>query len=381
MKQMKEEHIQFYTQQSIESLNDRLRKGVQVTKASVDRLNDDPLGQAHSEEKVAVLLSGHNFMGGQRMWGVQVYLYDFGHRRGVELVALGDKMGSTIMNSYYGGGYMQFGDSKKRAARLQQILTEGDSTWVMADQEGQPEVPAPEVPAPEAAQAVSDEGVNLATSSVYGFVEMLKPTSNKEGFANMADKFFGVCCKKFADENPDFPACSELKCLYAVGLDKDSPDYYIYEPYLQLFPDKSEAVDRVIKELVTWSAANPSDVRVLCMLAFTAMNMEDLDSAHEFLYRILVQEKKGVDISPIRVDWAAIALATDFEDWFYAKYGNGQPAPAPVQAADIPAEVPARNPVKAPALNVPSLDGMGTYQKTAVILAAAAAASAFLRMI
>lgn len=398
---MKSESVIFYTQQSVEQLTNRLRQAVQAVKGEVSQLQDDGLNSTPEEERLAILISGHNFMGGQRMWGVQVFISDFQTSRSVELVALGDKLGSTIMNSYYGGGYLQFGDSKKRRDRIAAMLTDNDPSAVFdTGQELPPEqepVPQAQPSAPEV-HVVSDDGVDLQASSAYNMMNFLRSSVDKEAVTNMADGFFGESCRKFADENPDFPACSELKFLYASALPKDNENYYIYEPYLQLFPDSSEAVNRIVRELFTWNAANPGDVRALCLLAYTAITFEDLEKAREYLYRILLLEKQGTSLEGFVPDWGAMAVAADFEEWFVKKYGDGQVVqPAqPVQSAQVVKPVQPVQPVQAApmtqpvqskpsfakgSVNLPSLGNGSMFHKAAIILAGAAVVTGVLGLL
>ena len=83
MGSIKTDSIEFATQRSLKDLTNALRRAISTTKAQVDRLEagDDPLGNDDVQPQVAVLLSGRSLMIGTRMWGVQVYLYDFGDRR------------------------------------------------------------------------------------------------------------------------------------------------------------------------------------------------------------------------------------------------------------------------------------------------------------
>ena len=136
MGSIKTDSIEFATQRSLKDLTNALRRAISTTKAQVDRLeaDDDPLGNDDVQPQVAVLLSGRSLMIGTRMWGVQVYLYDFGDRRFGELVALGESFLSGALNSYYNGENFQLGDSKKRSAQILSILTENDPTALIGDQ-------------------------------------------------------------------------------------------------------------------------------------------------------------------------------------------------------------------------------------------------------
>ena len=398
MSSMKTDSVFFTTNQSIQELTNRLRQATRAIKGEVSQLNNDALADVPPEERLAVLISGHNFMGGQRLWGVQVFFYELRSQRAVELVAVGDKMGTAILSSYYADGYYQFGDSKKRRDRICAILTENDPTVQFDNGQDNSAKQTSAVPQPAATSEpaqddtvhiVSSDGVDLQASGLYQASLMLKTgVEDKEGAYNMAFNLFGLLCKQFSEANPDFPACSELKYLYAIGADKNSDDYYIYEPYLQLYSDSSNVIDPMVQELVTWSKANPEDLKAWVLLAYCAAAQEDFESTNIFLYRALQQEKNGADKDSVLVNWGALTLYTGFEDWFIEKFANGQqpyfqsqPSPAP-QRQSVPTPPAPAVSTSAPSINktatgrpaannAASFNGLSSFSKMSTLRKAA----------
>ena len=92
MGKTKTDSVEFTTKRSLQALSNDLRRAANATKAEVQKLQQDALSVDEIQPQIAVLLSGSNFMGGTRMWGVQVALYDLGDRRVAELIALGDSL-------------------------------------------------------------------------------------------------------------------------------------------------------------------------------------------------------------------------------------------------------------------------------------------------
>ena len=224
MDKLKTDIVEYTTQRSMRDLTDALRRAISATKADVEQLEDDPLELGDDiKPQVAVLLSGSNFMGGSRMWGVQVMLYELGDRRAVQLVAIGEGFGAGVM-SYYTGGYFELRDGKRRRDKILAILTENDPTAKMDILENdepeetvpyygetaapqtasyQPTPAAAPAPAASAAQyAVSPDGVDPNSSLLFQRMVQLKSTITdftQEQLDNLAYKLFVVDCEKFAD--------------------------------------------------------------------------------------------------------------------------------------------------------------------------------------
>lgn len=77
MGKTKTDSVEFTTKRSLQALSNDLRRAANATKAEVQKLQQDALSVDEIQPQIAVLLSGSNFMGGTRMWGVQVALYDW----------------------------------------------------------------------------------------------------------------------------------------------------------------------------------------------------------------------------------------------------------------------------------------------------------------
>ena len=358
MGSIKTDSIEFATQRSLKDLTNALRRAISTTKAQVDRLeaDDDPLGNDDVQPQVAVLLSGRSLMIGTRMWGVQVYLYDFGDRRFGELVALGESFLSGALNSYYNGENFQLGDSKKRSAQILSILTENDPTALIGDQidaaldQEEAAIAAQSAPASSVVPAVSPDGVDPLKSELYTSIYKLRCGLSREEYANAAHALFSNACVEFADNNPDFPACSELKLIYAMGTGEGSEDRYVYQPYLDLFPDQGAAVKTAFTALMDWVGAHPDDVKALCLIAGGSSSVDAFDAVNERLYDVLVQESLGVNVENVLLLWTELALAADFESWYIDQFGvrEGEVPPAPVQPAPQVSSAPKAAPSTAP---------------------------------
>lgn len=358
MGSIKTDSIEFATQRSLKDLTNALRRAISTTKAQVDRLEagDDPLGNDDVQPQVAVLLSGRSLMIGTRMWGVQVYLYDFGDRRFGELVALGESFLSGALNSYYNGENFQLGDSKKRSTQILSILTENDPTALIGDQidaaldQEEAAIAAQSAPASSVVPAVSPDGVDPLKSELYTSIYKLRCGLSREEYANAAHALFSNACVEFADNNPDFPACSELKLIYAMGTGEGSEDRYVYQPYLDLFPDQGAAVKTAFTALMDWVGAHPDDVKALCLIAGGSSSVDAFDAVNERLYDVLVQESLGVNVENVLLLWTELALAADFESWYIDQFGvrEGEIPPAPVQPAPQVSSAPKAAPSTAP---------------------------------
>jgi len=358
MGKTKTDSVEFTTKRSLQALSNDLRGAANATKAEVQKLQQDALSVDEIQPQIAVLLSGSNFMGGTRMWGVQVALYDLGDRRVAELIALGDSLMDGIM-SYYTGGYFQLSDSKRRRDKILAILTKDDTTVRLGVHPDGEDDPAGSGAAPAAAAssggtsasadnskvpAVSPDGVDPLSSSLYPRMKMLDFNRPQEDYGHVANTMFGVVGKNFADAHPDFPAGSELKMLYAVGTEEGSQERYIYQPYIDLFPDPSDAIETLSRELFAWVDKHPDDAVACCLLANDASNTHDFDTLNESLYKALVAESHGAKVDDVLSYWGLLALAGGFEEWYIGRFGmreaaaptrSVEPAPQPrVQAPE-----------------------------------------------
>ncbi len=374
MGSIKTDSIEFATQRSLKDLTNALRRAISTTKAQVDRLeaDDDPLGNDDVQPQVAVLLSGRSLMIGTRMWGVQVYLYDFGDRRFGELVALGESFLSGALNSYYNGENFQLGDSKKRSAQILSILTENDPTALIGDQidaaldQEEAAIAAQSAPASSVVPAVSPDGVDPLKSELYTSIYKLRCGLSREEYANAAHALFSNACVEFADNNPDFPACSELKLIHAMGTEEGSEDRYVYQPYLDLFPDQGAAVKTAFTALMDWVEAHPDDVKALCLIAGGSSSVDAFDAVNERLYDVLVQESRGVNVENVLLLWTELALAADFESWYIDQFGAREGAfpPTPAESAPQVSSATAGRPNTAPKAAPSASAGAGAGAST-----------------
>ena len=101
MAKLQTESAEFKTQKSLQELTQILRRAANQLDAQVQAIrDDDPLGGFDLQPNLAVALSGKiGFLGGLKhfrngsahdTWGVQVYVYDKGVERQVELIAVGE---------------------------------------------------------------------------------------------------------------------------------------------------------------------------------------------------------------------------------------------------------------------------------------------------
>lgn len=85
---LKTDSIQFASKASVRDLGVKLQQICANLKASTQRLQiDDAFGVTENPD-IGVLAQGRKFMGNP--WAVQIYVYDRGNDRLVELIALGD---------------------------------------------------------------------------------------------------------------------------------------------------------------------------------------------------------------------------------------------------------------------------------------------------
>ncbi len=373
MGKMKQDSVEFTTQRSIRDLTQALRRAINATKAEVEELDDDPLDMEDDvKPQVAVLLSGSNFMGGSRMWGVQVVLYDLGDRRVAELIALGDSFGAGVM-SYYTGGYFELRDGKHRRDKILAILTENDPTvkkGVVLDDEPAAATPSyPEMNASPSAPSrgksaaaqstspahypVSPDGVDPNTSVLFGKMLQNKAASAKYTHDDMVDfayKLFGLDCEKFADLHPDFPARSELKAIRGDSADEGSQERYLYQPYLDMFPGENEALKRGIGAICDWVEPHEDDPLSVLLYADIFVIGNNYEKANIALYRVLLLESRGADVKDLQNNWAGTALTSGFENWYVRQFASSaSPRPAQTTAAQPKAAQPKAAQAKAAA--------------------------------
>ena len=374
MGKIKTDIEEFTTRRSLRELSDALRRAISATKAEVEKLEDDPLDTADDiKPDVQVLLSGSNFMGGPRMWGVQVLLYELGDRRAVQLIAIGEGFGAGVM-SYYTGGYFELRDGKRRRDKILAILTENDPTvkkGIVLDDEppeeperrpepvrqpeperlpepvrrpepvkktplrgnnaepdtsrkasgnssGKPAGPSPTVQAP-----VSPDGVDPAASLLYR--KMCENRSAVEGLTQeerdrIAYKLFALDCEKFAMRESAFPARSELMMIRGLETEAGTQERYPYQPYLDIFPDQQEAIVRGVNALKSWADSHQNDAFAALMRAGVCEALEDHEAANQWLYRVMLLEHRGVSVDDFLLTWINTAWASDFENWYVRRY-------------------------------------------------------------
>lgn len=346
MGKIKTDTVEFTTQRSLRDLTAALRRAIDATKAQVEQLEDDPLEMMDDiKPQVAVLLSGSNFMGGSRMWGVQVILYDLGDRRAAQLVAIGEGFGAGVM-SYYTGGYFELRDGKRRRDKILAILTENDPSaqkgisledepeeapLSYADLTSTPAAVSGTSPAGVAARSASGvrapaspDGVDPNTSFLFQKMQQNRAAVadfTQEQMDNVAYMLFALDCEKFADLHPDFPARSELKLIRALETEEGTQDRYLYQPYLDLFPEQNEAMARGINAIKSWAGSHSDDAFAALLCAGISEITDDHEAANQSLYRVLVLESRGANVNDLQVNWVQTAWASGFEDWYYQRFG------------------------------------------------------------
>ena len=109
---MKTEAIEFDTMKDVNQIVNILRS----QKGQIEKLEDDPFAGADGsiQPVVAVILYGKASLGdafkhfgaGKSEWGVQIYVYDLGTKRHIELIALGESAMKSAFSAYRatGGG-------------------------------------------------------------------------------------------------------------------------------------------------------------------------------------------------------------------------------------------------------------------------------------
>ncbi len=101
MGKLRTESAEFKTSKSLQEIADTLRRASYEMKAEVEQIgNNDPLGGFGNQPDLAVAFCGRlGLIGGVKhfrlncaydIWGVQIFVYDMGNERGVELVARGE---------------------------------------------------------------------------------------------------------------------------------------------------------------------------------------------------------------------------------------------------------------------------------------------------
>ena len=129
-----------------------------------------------------------------------------------------------------------------------------------------------------------------------------------------------------------------------MGTEEGSQERYIYQPYIDLFPDPSDAIETLSRELFAWVDKHPDDAVACCLLANDASNTHDFDTLNESLYKALVAESHGAKVDDVLSYWGLLALAGGFEEWYIGRFGmreaaaptrSVEPAPQPrVQAPE-----------------------------------------------
>lgn len=109
------------TDRSIEEVANILRQAAQEMRASVDKLEDDPLGKFGVQDDLAVVLYGEERGLSRDMWAVQVYARKNENGCEVELVAMGEGLSAGYTMSVYTGRILLKSSRKRRdllASRL-----------------------------------------------------------------------------------------------------------------------------------------------------------------------------------------------------------------------------------------------------------------------
>jgi len=128
MAKLKTERAEFKTSKSVQEIADILRQASYQMNAQVEQIgNNDPLGGFGEQPDLAVVFSGRlGFFGSFKhhrgnsaldIWGVQIYVYDRGNERGVELVALGEGGAFGVR-----GGGLNLGASREHMETLLSML-------------------------------------------------------------------------------------------------------------------------------------------------------------------------------------------------------------------------------------------------------------------
>lgn len=109
------------TSKNIQEVVQVIRQAAQEMRASVDKLEDDPLGKFEAQDDLAVVLYGEERGLSRDMWAVQVYARENGNGCEVELVAVGEGLSAGYTMSVYTGRIVLKSSRKRRdllASRL-----------------------------------------------------------------------------------------------------------------------------------------------------------------------------------------------------------------------------------------------------------------------
>ena len=114
----KADSMDFYINDTVQVIGRKLQTVAQQLKASVKELQSTSGGLAQFDDHadIEVLFEGKNFMGslgGGKYWAVQIYVYDEGDRRRVELVVVGDSGLARALKGGVNATSMGAGRSKR----------------------------------------------------------------------------------------------------------------------------------------------------------------------------------------------------------------------------------------------------------------------------
>lgn len=126
MGKLRTESAEFKTSKSLQEIADILRRASYEMKAEVEQIgNNDPLGGFGNQPDLAVAFCGrlglfgsfkhYRLNSSNDIWGVQIFVYEMGNERGVELVALGES--ASMFN-----GALNLGASKEHMEKLLSML-------------------------------------------------------------------------------------------------------------------------------------------------------------------------------------------------------------------------------------------------------------------
>jgi len=103
---MKTEPIKFTTKKTVKEISNALRNICSEIKATTERIESaDVFGVNEQKSDIGVLAHGKTAFPMGVPWGVQIYVYDKGIERKVELIALDNGFTSSFVKASFGGGY------------------------------------------------------------------------------------------------------------------------------------------------------------------------------------------------------------------------------------------------------------------------------------
>ena len=343
-KAMKSDSVQFNTRMTLQQI-------VQVLnsyKCQIQSIQSDPFAQDKADIEVvmvgmATMADAAMHVGaGKSQWGVQVYVYDMGKYRSVELVALGEsgfkyawtegRYQGALDSMVNGQSYINIRHSKKyrdEIMRKLQPVTSGGS------------------------RGVSD----VLKSRLYKAIDQQPAVESRD----LTDRIFTqmeLTMRRFLDSHPDF---SEQGLMTVPNEELDA---YVSELMQIADDDAIYGNDRTALYTLIY---------VLSIIEKDRNNERFL--SYNLLDRVLQLENSGADITEDLKIWPLFARYFDFVNWHEMKYGeNGTSGKL---KADDPALMGIKQEtVKQEAASSRKTAGSGSKTGAAAVTAKAGAAAA-----